>query len=321
MSIVRSLYRSLLRLARHPEVLPPEIAIKKLADAGFPKNSVVTTDVACDVIRDAFAKEKDTVLEVSSLVSEAFNAVKEARQREVALHPSDDSLSSAYPAFVYSKPEVWSSSIVLHLFEPRYKVLIKQAMEEYDRRFLYVCTHGHAGLGDSEGAGLIGRYGVIVTVDECMFQDDGRAYLRGVAGPRVQVTSHERSEMHQDYPLHYLGFERVLDTETAEGSEEDHLVAKELAVEHERLLHSIYDIFPRLRLEVELGIPPSAERDPELFSFWLARWLQVNDNEGRGQSLTGRNTVHRLRSVEPMLRKVLDTLTAKAQYDDEKDRR
>lgn len=91
-------------------------------------------------------------------------------------------LGSKYPVFVSSSPAFPHQAMVMHFFEPRYKHMIRYALETNSRLFTIICTGGR-------GERILGGdVGVKFFVQEYEFLPDGRAFIRCMGTDRVEVT-------------------------------------------------------------------------------------------------------------------------------------
>eukprot|EP00466_Bigelowiella_natans_P015037 jgi/Bigna1/126326/aug1.2_g1034 len=277
-------------IVRHPEVFPPDMVEPILSKYELPQHTILNTNKLRDIIRDEFKQDVD---------------------EDVEGEGSSERTSQAFSVVRYGKPELPGSLVHFHFFEPRYKVMIKEAMEEREKRFLYLYTRPAAAeqqLGSEEGESLIGQCGVVLSVEECLFEDDGRANIRAICGPRIRVTDIVEQRVFEGSPLSELSYETITDTPPT--NDEDRKEIAETARHYEYLVHEIYRYIPRVRIETQLGIAPSSSH-PENFSLWLAKWLQGNDYSAQGLSLETEKTLVRLKSFGTTLEKIHDTLKAK----------
>lgn len=246
------------------------------------------------------AFKQDVEKDFDDRVSEAFAAVRHSTDRTFALFPKE--LQSSLPAFGYGSLFMPGAAINLHFFEPRYKAMIRNVMER-DRRFLYVYqsprnpspTKGNRNT-------LQNKVGTVVLIDECSFEDDGRANIRGTCGPKVRIGKELQCQDFEGSPLYTMGYEIATDRKGDEACAK----VTDAAIRCEIILHKIYRHWNRSELESEVGLPPSAESNAEGFSNWVATWALSNAPETLEVCLQTEDTSQRLSLCESVLSTILD---------------
>ena len=236
------------------------------------QNSVLSGSTVRKLIRSQF--KRNAVDPDPGALEDAFDAARYATERKAAFDM--EGAPTSLPAFVYSSPMLPGSVIPLRLFEPRYKAMIRKAMDT-DRKFLYVFQDFKTlGLdGVATGLGLVDKVGMVVTIDECRFHEDETVRMRttdgamqiclltfgthsslnprpnpplkqadivGIAGPRVRVTHEVSSETYDGNPLYELGYAREADECEDEKEMKE---VRTLSDQCSEILHDIYKYWPR----------------------------------------------------------------------------
>lgn len=85
------------------------------------------------------------------------------------------------PIFFYNSPQRVGAPLSLHLFEPRYRLMISRIVHSH-KEFVYV-AHGRYGC-------QIGDVGLICTIGTWQILPDGRAVISGLFTQSIIITSH-----------------------------------------------------------------------------------------------------------------------------------
>ncbi|XP_056280738.1 LON peptidase N-terminal domain and RING finger protein 2-like [Pseudoliparis swirei] len=160
----------------------------------------------------------------------------------------------------------------LHVFEPRYRLMIRRSMETGTRQFGMCIAHEVKGFAD---------YGCMLEVRDVKFFPDGRSVVDTIGVSRFKVLSHGQRDGYHTAKIHYL---------------EDRKVEGEGLVELLKLHTSVYDQaahwFTSLKDNMKsqilshFGLLPSREPDPQAspsgpaWCWWL---LAVLPLENRAQ--------------------------------------
>jgi len=196
---------------------------------------------------------------ISAILKTCFTKQYAERVKETEVQKKEWKLT--LPIFFFNDTLYPSSILRLHLFEPRYKLMIKRALEG-NRCFAYVpnFTDYKAQKGD---VGLVAR------VVECQFLHDGRALLEAQITTRFKITDHWVEE--GTHNLFYCQFEEFVDT--IEGEEE-------IKILHEKGINNIdkfrkfldaLDPIRQFTLKEVLGDFPSDRATPATVCWWLAK--------------------------------------------------
>ncbi|KAL8631222.1 hypothetical protein Q9189_003067 [Teloschistes chrysophthalmus] len=181
----------------------------------------------------------------------------------------------------------------LHIFEPRYRLMIRRAIENGEGKFGMMMYNGR---GESQGAlGPVHfkEYGTLLQIRNFHMEQDGRSLIETVGISRFRVTSWD---MHDGYMVGNI--DRVDDVplaeeEQAEASEtsrppppSNDLIAQLENMSTIDLLRVGTDFIHRMRaasapwLEgrvfLAYGPPPD---DPALFPYWFASILPIAEEE------------------------------------------
>jgi Lon protease-like protein len=187
----------------------------------------------------------------------------------------------------------------LHIFEPRYRALVKDCLAGDGQFGVGLIERGQeVGGGDARfGVGTVAR--IIQTAE----LPDGRWLLDAVGAERFRVT-----EWLPEDPYPQAMVEEIEDEPVAAGSETA-AEAEERRGAVERLLRQV------LALQVELGFPaPSAVRtldeDPDVAAFEAALLAPLGPMDAQ-KVLESPSTVERLALLESLLGDARDFLTSR----------
>eukprot|EP01038_Epipyxis_sp_PR26KG_P008665 gene8665-11708_t len=185
-------------------------------------------------------------------------------QRLVETAAEKESWTTLYPMFYYNDTLFPGSSLHLHLFEPRYRIMMKRVVDS-SRSFAYVpnFTNYHANLGD-----II----LIAVIKEVEFMADGRCVLEAILSKRHKIVEHYIEE--GTYGLHYCRVEEFHDEEIPTPSL---IYGNELHAEAVVLANTIMEgSSNRLAIERRCGAMPN---DIQSFSLWLIGITPLSDAE------------------------------------------
>ena len=142
--------------------------------------------------------------EVSTMIKTLALAVapEEYSARLAEAEAEKTTWAALLPIFYYNDCLFSGAKLDLHLFEPRYRIMMRRVVEA-NRRFAYVCCF-------EAFAAKVGDVALVAEVRECEFLADGRALLSAalVAG-RHEVTETYVEEGTQG--LHYCRMTPVKD--------------------------------------------------------------------------------------------------------------
>eukprot|EP00903_Cladosiphon_okamuranus_P020079 g18443.t1 len=193
-----------------------------------------------------------------------------------------DSLNAELPIFFYNVPMFPGETLQLHLFEPRYKLMMKRIVNT-SRRFAYVPNYeGYVATN--------GDVALIAKLSECEFLSDGRVLLVAKLTSRHTVTDHFVEEGTQG--LHYCRVEERRDDAPPAGSD---LAARleELHAKTRELARRVIEPVTAQVIDRYGEIPAGAEA----FSLWTTSILPMQLHE-KHALLSSNSTMERLRACE-----------------------
>jgi Lon protease-like protein len=228
---------------------------------------------------------------IENFYPDEISARREAAKEETVL--GDD---KTLPLFIctLSFP---SMPTFLHVFEPRYRLMIRRALETGGRKFGMVIYNYNGQPQGEMGRTQFMQYGTVLMIDRFELLPDGRSLLSAVGVSRFRIL---------DWGIldgYYVAkTERIDDISLAE---EESLEAREMAaaaaamtpteesselpleaLSTQQLLQLCLDFVEKRRAEAApwlhqrvlmgYGEPPT---DPALFSFWLASVLPISEEE------------------------------------------
>ncbi len=94
----------------------------------------------------------------------------------------EEGSSPVRPIFFYNTPHRIGDELALHLFEPRYVLMIDLVMGTPHREFIY--------LASGAASAQVGDVGLIARITECEVEDDGRANILATITREVLISAH-----------------------------------------------------------------------------------------------------------------------------------
>ena len=181
----------------------------------------------------------------------------------------------------------------LHIFEPRYRLMIRRAIENETRKFGMMMYNQHRRPQGNLGQVQFMQYGTILHIDRIEMLPDGRSLIetRGMSRFRVLHTSMidgynvGRIQRIEDIPIAEEEAIEARETSTAPPAEND-LAAQIDHMSTQRLLEYGLDFIRAAqvrsarwlhqRVLAAYGQPPN---DPALFPYWFASILPIAEEE------------------------------------------
>eukprot|EP00752_Nemacystus_decipiens_P003471 g3206.t1 len=196
-----------------------------------------------------------------------------------------DSFNAELPIFYYNVPMFPGETLQLHLFEPRYKLMMKRIVNT-SRRFAYVPNY--TGYVASNG-----DVALIAQLSECDFLSDGRVLLVAKLTSRHTVTDHFVEEGTQG--LHYCRLEARTDDPPPAGSD----LAARLEALHAKTRELALRVIQPVTSQVidRYGEMPAGA---EAFSLWTTSILPMQLGE-KHVLLSSNSTIERLLACEQHL--------------------
>lgn len=180
----------------------------------------------------------------------------------------------------------------LHVFEPRYRLMIRRAIESGDRKFGMVMYNSRGEAQGSLGSTQFMQYGTLLHIVNMQLMPDGRSLIESIGVSRFKINGWN---MLDGYVVGNV--ERVTDVSLAE---EEHMEATEVGARpHENDLLTQLNSLPtgdllqigtgfvaRMRATSAPWLPEnvialygSPPDDPALFPYWFASILPIHDGE------------------------------------------
>lgn len=187
------------------------------------------------------------------------------------------------------------TTVPLHLFEPRYRQLLKDVRED-DGRFGIIC----AIPGVDERALPAGRVGCIAEVRDVEMLDDGRA--------NILVDGRERFMLDRfvaDAAPYHVAEVTTFDDDTGDSPVAVAVASDDVVSNFRRVVRAVHT------LNDDDDPPPSLPDDPAQIAFAIAGMVDF-DLAQRQALLESRSPMARLTLVDGVLRKVLPDLELRA---------
>jgi Lon protease-like protein len=214
---------------------------------------------------------------LKSLALQVDPAVYQQRAAESAVEKAN--WAAVYPVFLYNQAMLPCNKLSLHLFEPRYRLMMTRIVNT-SRAFAYLSIAYEVAVGD---------IALVAELKETEFLVDGRCILEATLCKRSRVVEHYVEEGTQG--LHYCRLERIHDDPVPEAQQETLRALKQHAVTlSETLLSNA-----RARREAEEEFGPMPALNVEQFSWWFASISPLSRHE-RMVALHSRDTLDRLQS-------------------------
>ena len=219
----------------------------------------------CRAICHISAESSEESMMLKSLAM--ITAPEEYQERLLEATAEKASWDLLHPIFYYNEALFPGSRLDLHLFEPRYRVMMKRVVET-TRSFAYVPNF-------RSYSASVGDPALIAKVDECEFYADGRAMIQAKIGKRYTITEHYVEEGTQG--LHYCRLAPLHD----DAMDEEQLSQATSLVEVSHVIWgSLFSRNVKDRLEWRFGkAPVVATAGPEMFSLWMVAVSPLPESE------------------------------------------
>ncbi|KAI4283631.1 MAG: hypothetical protein L6R38_002051 [Xanthoria sp. 2 TBL-2021] len=205
----------------------------------------------------------------------------------------------------------------LHIFEPRYRLMIRRAIENGEGRFGMVMYNSHMVPQGELGSVHFMQYGTLLQIRNMEYLPDGRSLIETVGISRFQVKSCSmidgyivgKIERLDDIPL--AEEERIEASETSgPPAPPDDLAAQLDRLSTAQMLRESTDFLNRMRAAsqswiqarviVAYGPPPD---DPAIFPYWFASIVPVHELD-KYQLLMTRSVRERLKMTVRWVRRM-----------------
>lgn len=134
----------------------------------------------CRGVCHLVAQDHPESVMIAQLARTFFPHLYEERLLDVGAEKA--SWQKHYPIFYYNLPMFPGELLALHLFEPRYKLMMKRIIDS-TRRFAYVPNY-------DDYVGKPGDIALIAEIKECEFQSDGRCLIESRLTSRCVIVEH-----------------------------------------------------------------------------------------------------------------------------------
>jgi len=194
--------------------------------------------------------------------------------------------STLLPIFYYNETLFPGGRLDLHLFEPRYRVMMQRVVSS-TRSFAYVPNF-------HQYSASIGDIALVALLEEVEFMADGRCTLQARLSSRMTISDHYIEEGTQG--LHFCRLTPLSD----DPMEEDQIpIVADLVNLATLIVGSFFTGPIRARLEARYGVAPppsSGAAGAEAFSLWMAAICPLPESE-KGRLLGSTDTAERLRTT------------------------
>ncbi|EAX01846.1 LON peptidase N-terminal domain and ring finger 2, isoform CRA_a [Homo sapiens] len=155
----------------------------------------------------------------------------------------------------------------LHVFEPRYRLMIRRCMETGTKRFGMCLSAEHAGLSE---------YGCMLEIKDVRTFPDGSSVVDAIGISRFRVLSHRHRDGYNTADIEYLEDEKV------EGPEYEELAALHDSV-HQQSVSWFASLQDRMKEQIlsHFGVMPDREPEPQsnpsgpAWSWWILAVLPL----------------------------------------------
>jgi Lon protease-like protein len=229
---------------------------------------------------------------ISSLIAELFPVQLAARRDAAARDDIGMSDHTRIPLFVcmLSFP---SMPTHLHVFEPRYRLMIRRALESGDRKFGMVMYNRSGSVQGELGATHFLQYGTLLVIDRFELLPDGRSLISAIGVSRFKVVQWNvldgyvvgKTQRVDDIPIGEEESREAMEMASSPSSI-NHGSTPPDRLSTQQLLQLGLDYVAKRRAEpaawlhdrvlATYGQPPS---DPALFPYWFASVLPISDDE------------------------------------------
>lgn len=175
------------------------------------------------------------------------------------------SWNTLLPIFYYNSTLAPGSRLSLHLFEPRYKLMIRRIVDT-SRSFAYVPNF-------TNYVAKVDDIALIAEIKECEFLADGRVLLEAEIKSRHMIVDHFVESGTQG--LHFCRLEELHDELVAS---EDLPAIGQLISDVERILSMLFS-GEIMRQIIETCGPKPSVHNHEMFSLWLSGILPLKEKD------------------------------------------
>ena len=229
---------------------------------------------------------------LSALLTHLCPDLIAARLESVSLEEQAATGDTRVPLFVCTMAYP-GMPMFLHIFEPRYRLMIRRAMESGDRKFGMMMYNSRGEPQGDLGQVQFKEYGTLLQIQNLEMMPDGRSLIETVGISRFRVRSWDmldgyivgNIERLDDVPLAEEEQVEATETTNAPASPTD-LAAQIDQMSTVQLLRVGTDFITRMRAasapwlhERVIGTYGQPPEDPALFPFWFASILPIAEEE------------------------------------------
>lgn len=226
----------------------------------------------CREVCHVVAEDAHENITIKSLAIALDPELYKQRVAEVAVEK--ESFTSVYPIFFYNQTLLPGSKLNLHLFEPRYKLMMSRVVNS-SRAFAYVASNRLSP----------GGIALIAEVKEAEFMADGRCIIEANLCRRGRIVEHYLEDGTQG--LHHCRLEALRD-EVVTPEHMEALNALKMDA-HTLVAELLSNNTARQMVDAQFGTAPS---DTEAFSMWLAAVSPLSEHD-KTAVLHSRSTIDR----------------------------
>jgi len=213
----------------------------------------------CRAVCVVDAANQNENVHLSAILKSCFGQLYTERLKDIA--ELKNNWKQTLPIFFFNEVLYPTSVLRLHLFEPRYKLMIKRALDA-NRCFAYVPNF-------KDYKPTLGDIGLVAKVEECQFMYDGRALLEANITLRFKITDHWVEDGTNN--LFYCQYEELLDVPEKEEQIRPLYEKGIRNVERFRQFIGGLDPVRQFTIKEVLGAFPSSNASPTTICWWLIK--------------------------------------------------
>mmetsp|Transcript_35580 Transcript_35580/g.52016 ORF Transcript_35580/g.52016 Transcript_35580/m.52016 type:complete len:374 (+) Transcript_35580:54-1175(+) len=216
----------------------------------------------CRAVCHNSAEDQPENVMLANIAKSCFPTIYEDRLKE--LENERKKWSAMLPIFYYNMPMFPGETLSLHLFEPRYKLMMQRIVST-SRKFAYVPNYANY-------SAEIGNVALLAELKEVEFLSDGRCLLEAKITQRLRIMEHFVEDGTQG--LHYCRTESLVDDSIPQDqTDEVKTLALQVMGEVNSSFYQREDI--RAKITAAHGPAPDPEAHPEALSLWVAAVLPL----------------------------------------------
>eukprot|EP00184_Porphyridium_aerugineum_P006386 CAMPEP_0184706654 /NCGR_PEP_ID=MMETSP0313-20130426/36870_1 /TAXON_ID=2792 /ORGANISM="Porphyridium aerugineum, Strain SAG 1380-2" /LENGTH=684 /DNA_ID=CAMNT_0027168213 /DNA_START=1120 /DNA_END=3177 /DNA_ORIENTATION=- len=221
-----------------------------------------------------------------------FEARREEIEKEVEEMSSGDAQGRWFPVFVCfcAFPGL---NTRLHVFEPRYRLMMRRAVQSGFRKF-GMCSPCYVEQPGGAFSGLpFASIGTMLHITRQEMLPDGRSLVECIGTKRFKVLDRRMRDGYHEARIQYI--------EDEEMTAADKELSDTLAFSLHNRMKQIIDPSSISSLEKHFGRFPDPSTEKDVLSFWISSVLLMDIPSAQFAMLTSRSLLHRLRFLESKL--------------------